>query len=103
MENLSIAQNLKNTQNEAYFLVKTTVQNYSGQQTEMITMFHRDIGWEEACIGIRKGLVHQDDVECCDIVVYVVKNGQQKQFAVFQREYFAEKRKEYLQKLLYAS
>lgn len=100
MENLANAQNLVNPQAGFYYLIKTVVQNYSGEVTEMVTMFGKDVWWEEACIGIREGLIHQDNAECCDIYVYIVKNNTHRLFTKFQRHYLTDRRKEYLQKLL---
>lgn len=85
---------------ESFFLLKTIVQNYSGSQTEMLTIFNKSIGWEEACIGVRKGLMHQENIECCKIEIFYVSNGKHNLIAIEEPFYFEEMRKEYLQNLL---
>jgi hypothetical protein len=94
MENLTI------NQTGFYFLVKTKVQDYKGYETEMLSMFPKDIWPDEACIGIRQGLVCQENVRSCDIEVYVLKSNSQTLFTKYKRYYFDEVRKQHLENLL---
>lgn len=107
MENLAITQNLVNTQglvnsliNEAFFLVKAELKTYSGERTEVMTVFKKQVSWESVCNGVRQGFIHQEDIESCDITIYVVKNNKYKVFATEPTFYYEKARKEYLQRLL---
>ena len=73
----------------------TTIFYNDGTEGQMMTFSNLDVWFEEACIGIRKGLLSQPNVTACDIEVKSIVNGELREFTKFDRYYFTDEEREY--------
>lgn len=74
----------------------TEIQYSNGNKGQMVTLMSLDVKTEEACIGIRKGLLYDEKAISCIIKVCSIKDSVLKVFTEFDEYIFSEEERELL-------